>query len=406
MRIKLENGDTISLGEPRQGESKPKPTGNKYEQIAQKIEQDIASRGNIQTTVPEKFRSGGVMNKVLGSLEVAGAPFEAAQAMVANPMLEMQRGNFNPMDLAREAAMGASLQKRGQYGDVYRGAGVPEPIAAGAGLFLDIAAPVKVLKGLNNAFGKISKMSDKNVGAISTFMNRAADDAIKVTGNNLDVAYSLADDVVVDGDKMLNALTELPDVVMKRLEKDLGKIDPSNISVPMARKIKQFVGKYRPSAFGKSELGLAETMDIEDINKAYSGFKKAIYDSVNSSKGKKAADAINELDEAYHGLKDSVSYVRKVISDKTLKKPTKGGRLAEKVIAEGDYSARDAMNTIRSASKDARKYVNKAMRSINKYNKHIRNIQMAQHAINAATFGGAIGGIGGAVASKIYRRED
>jgi hypothetical protein len=61
------------------------------------------------------------------------------------------------------------------------------------------------------------------------------------------------------------------------------------------------------------------------------------------------------------------------------------------------------MNILKKSG--ARKEINRAMSSLEAFNKWQAIAKFGQHAINAAIFGGAVGSMGGLVASKIYNRN-
>ena len=108
------------------------------------------------------------------AMKMAAIPFQRAEAAVANPALEMQAGNFNPIKLAGEAIKGASGQKAGQLGDLVRttgfGKNVPSLIGGNANEMLagTVGLPANVALG-NAAARGVIKGAPAAAKAISNF---------------------------------------------------------------------------------------------------------------------------------------------------------------------------------------------------------------------------------------------
>ena len=81
-------------------------------------------------------------------LKAMGAGFEAAEAPVASAGLALQRGN--PSEIAPDMLKSFSGQRPAELGDIYRGVGTPEPIAALGGLLATGAKgmPTEMLGGI------------------------------------------------------------------------------------------------------------------------------------------------------------------------------------------------------------------------------------------------------------------
>lgn len=409
-------GEVITL---RMKSSSPKKEERKSEPVKQitpgvdvpaiNTDEAIAKRGTYWGNVKENLQSPNIARKAMGALGVVGAVPSAFNSAIGNPALEMQKGNFNPSDLAREAYLGFTGKKQGRPVDVYRRGGVPAPAASVMDFALSMS-PVKTLQVAKRAFSPIAKLSDKGVAKAGSDLINASSQAEKAVGTQLNQAFLEVDTVRLDSDdayRFIDSASKLPKVVLARLEDEFGKLDQiaQNMTVGQLRKMKQFIGKLRPSSFGKSERGVAENLDAEDLNKAYSGFKAILKDSIKKSRGEEEASKLMNLEKSYSEVSRASDYVKKTVVDPTLRKPTKGGSMAKKVTMEGDLSGRDAINTIRKSGKEARKSIDRALNSLEAFNKWQAATQFGQHAFNAMLYGGAMGGFGGYAMSKAIRRD-
>jgi hypothetical protein len=415
--------DTIKLKDKISGETitlRLKPVSSSVSQISQPkksfglsdsnriagdVAQEMQQRGRIQD-IGKDFQSPNIVKKGIGTLRTVGAPLTMLEAGIANPALAIQSGNYNPLSLAKESIAGFTGQKLGEYGDVMRIGGFPKPIAATTGLALSMS-PFKAINMVGKTFGRISKLSDKGIIRAGESLLKATDEAKTFAGTNLKNIYKGIDNIAVDSSKFIDNITKLPKPLVGKLEEVFGRLDEfgSNLTIGRLRELKQTIGKYKPSTFGKGERGLAENLEAEDINKVYGAIKKLLNETVEQAVGKKTAQALLKADEAFTEVSNSSDYIRKLVVESTLKKPTKAGAIAKRLQVQGDVSGREALNVLKGSGKKARKEINKAVSALEAFNKWQMVAQFGQHAANAALFGGAIGGVGGFVGSKIYNRQ-
>lgn len=365
-------------------------------------QKDITSRGTIQGNILKSASSDRPFVKYgITGLQTIGAPFTAFQAGISNPALAMQQGNFNPIDLAKESALGISGQKLGEYGDVYRTAipgGAGKVAGVVGGLTLDVAGPIKALKTINKTFGGISRMSDAGILKAGDSLVQATKNAENFAGTKLNNAFNKVDSVKVDPQKFLDEASKLPSILIKKMEEKFGNLDElaQNMTVGKLRQFKQMLGKFNPSAFGKETRGLTENIQADDINNAYSATKKLLTESVTKGVGQKAADKLLKLEEAFTEVSRASDSVKRTVIDPILLKATKAGNMAGKLVKEGDVTGRMAMNTLKKSGPKAMKEINRAVRALENFNRIQSYSEIGKHILNAATYGGAIGAAGSA----------
>jgi hypothetical protein len=297
--------------------------------------------------------------------------------------------------------LGFTGQKMGRPIDVYRRAGMPTPLASVLDFSLT-TSPLKVLQVAKKSFGSLSKLSDKGIEMAGQSLVKATEEAKRVTGIQLETAYKAVDNIKINSKVFGSLLNRIPKTLKGEVEKLIGKDIFTNPTVANARKLKQLVGKYKPGVFGKEERGLAENIEGEQLNKLYSQIKSVIDGAVEQGAGKKVAQGLSKMDTAFSDVSHASDYVQKTIIDPTLVMATKGGSMAKKIALEGDTTGRRALNILKSSG--ARKEINKAVDALTAFNQWQSVAQFGQHAANAALFGGAVGSMGGLVASRLYNR--
>jgi hypothetical protein len=365
-------------------------------------QEQIAKRGNLWGGIKENFQSPNTIRQAAGALGVVGAPLAQLESGIANPALQIQAGNFNPVDLAKEAFLGFTGRKQGQYGDIMNIAGAPKPVSAATGV-LASWSPIQAARTANKVFGAVRKMSDKGILKAGDSLIAATKEATKVTGEALEAAYKGVNNTPVNQKVFTSILERLPKPLQAEVQTVIGEKMWVQPTVENVRKIKQVLGKYKPSAFGKEQRGLAENIEGEKLNQLYSEIKNVIDTVVETKVGKKTAQMLSKSDEAFSKVSSASDYIQKTVTDPTLKAATKAGAMATKLAIEGDVSGRTALNILKQSG--ARREINKAIKSLEAFNKWQMIGQFGQHAANAALFGGAVGSLGGLVAGKLYNRD-
>ena len=311
----------------------------------------------------------------------------------------------------KEAILGLSLQKQGQYGDIMKNAGYNPIIADTGGLVLNLS-PIKVFNAAAKSFGSISKMSDKALEKTGKNLLDAVVQSRDAVGSKVTQEFAKgADKVPVDGFKFVQSVSELPAPVMKKAEIAFGNLEDyaNGLTVGKLREFTRFIGKLKPNSFGQAERGLQESIEVKDLNKVYGKAKTLMYDTLKDSKSgidKKTAEYLSELENTYHDVYNAGRFIKKTIVDSTLQKSTKVGELAQQVASEGNTTARTALNTIKKASSQARGSVNRAMGKIESYNRWQQEKQLIARGLSAVTYGGMAGAIGGRILRATTNKSD
>jgi hypothetical protein len=113
---------------------------------------------------PPEISGGGYkhpLGTILRYLQGAG---EYMQGVPASIGLDLQAGR--PQDISTNLGKVLSGQRPAEYGDVYAGAGVPEPLAAGAGLYTDVMFTPGGAQGVVGAGRAIKNVATKGIGAL------------------------------------------------------------------------------------------------------------------------------------------------------------------------------------------------------------------------------------------------
>ena len=374
-----------------------------------KTEERISEREKIQESVEKVTKGKGAVTKITGAAELVSAPFNAIESGIANPMLELQKGNLNKLDLLKQSILGFSLQRQGQYGDVMKNAGYNPLLADSAGLLLNLS-PAKVYLGAAKTFGNISKMSDKGLMKAGVKLIDATNEARAAVGKKVGEEFGKhANHLGVDGLNFLDDVAEIPKPVLNKLEIAFGKMEDfaQGLNVGKLREFKTYLGKLKPNAFGQAEHGIQESLDVKDLNKAYGKIRGRIYDTLNDAKvDKKVTEHLMTLEDSFSNVMDARRYIKKKVVDSTLNIPSKVGSFAEEVTKGINPTSRVALSSIKKASSKAMRDVNYAMGKIESFEKWQAAKQIGLQAVRAGIFGGIAGGIGGSILRKVQGKDD
>lgn len=364
------------------------------EERTKEAEKRIQERGSMWSRIKEDITSPSIARKTMGGLSIAGSPFTTFEHTVSNPMLAMQRGEFRPKELAKEAWQGITGRRQGEYGDILKiaaGMGESDIAADILGLGLAIATPTKAINVALKPFKTISKWSDKGIKKSGAKLIQATDDATNFVGKRLKNAFSKVDDVEADPNQFIDTITDLPQPLINELETQFGKLsDFSKITIGKLREIKRIIGKYKPSSFGKGERGLQETIEGGKINKVYALLKQFISNTLESQIGKTATSKLMKIEETMTDAIRASSTIKKAVIDPTLRMATRGGKVATGLVKEGDLTTRTALNILRKGGKEAMKNIDEAIRLLNSYNRWQAIGKLGQYAGRAAIIGGAV----------------
>lgn len=378
-------------------------------------EERIKSRGTIQDSVKKLGSSDSLVKKAIATADIADAPFSAIESGIANVGLKVQKEGLplnkemamaGPMGNAKdigatikEAVLGLTLQKQGQYGDIMKNAGYNPILADTAGIVLHLS-PAKVYSEVAKTFGAISKMSDQGLMKAGDNLLNAVNQAKTAAGVKVSQEFAKgADNVPVDGLKFIEDVSKLPGPVMKKAEVAFGDMSDfaNGLTVGKLREFKRFLGKIRPSSYGQAERGLQETLDVKDLNTVYGNIKKRMVETLSSGMKKNEVEYLMKLEDAYSEVANAGRFIRKSINDPILRKPTRVGEFTKSISNQFDSSSRNALNTIKKTSREAMARINSAMKEIESFNRSQIAKSVASHVAKAAVYGGIAGGIGGRI---------
>ena len=386
--------------------------------MMRKVQAETEKRPDALATLREEVKTPfdfknkpfqSLMKPLVTGLKVAAIPFQRLESGIMTPLLHSQdpSNKVLPRILASEAMKGFSGKKVTRVGDPIRAIGdegLGTKIAAG---LADIAIPIAGANLLNkglNAFKMINKMGDKRMLEAGNNLIKGSEQAVNQIGDKLNKAYTPVNSVKVVPDKVLNNFSDLPQPILTHIERELGTtIDDvlSDFTIEKARRLKGVLGELRPSSFGKGERGALELVTDKQINRAYASVKQSMQESLRTAGFGKQADSLLKADEAFSDTLGASNFIKKTIVESTLRKPTKVGSAALKMAKEGDLSARDALNTLKSASGKARSSINSAVMELERYNRLTGILKAGERFINAGVYGGAAGLVGGRILQGI-----
>lgn len=361
----MERSATITLPDGR----KATITGSE-----EKIQDFISSLPDVNSQLPEDVRKNGfdingrqdLLGQALGemqtrkpmdyidprkglgvagtNLKAIGGVYQRGEAALSNPIIAMQKNLINGLDPRTqfsEFLSGASGNKLGEYGDIARNAGVPEPVAAGLGLATSMA--LDPIAGLSSkpakAFGEYLNQATQRGGArvMDSVLNTPVKYLIKgkdlgrealeygITGSYRKMLNKISDDLVkTDGaiesflagrsevinaknitsalDKIYDTRTLAGDIagakMVKKVQETInGLADPTgNIKIDVAQKFKQALNKLvgEEGFFSKKPAAITEARKIASGATA-SEIEKATRGLVEPRTGKTVAEINKEV---------------------------------------------------------------------------------------------------------------
>jgi hypothetical protein len=337
---------------------------DKGAQDIQRAEARTQARGGIDLPgIQQKLTSPGIASKLVGGLQAAGVPFQIAEAVIANPLLEARQGDFR--EIPSSILEGLKGKRLGEFGDVLTSLGASETQAKLGGLGIDMVVGGAVIEQGFKALRKgIVKGSDKVALAGTRDLIQGADratDASKAVTNQF---WSQIDKVSVNSAKFLDVLDELPDAASKIIQLELGKsvdeLAAQGLTLADVRTVKQIIGAMKPSAFGKDLRGASELLSDKRINRAYAKTSKFIADTLVENK---LGDKVGELMNVNDAAEDVINAV-KVVKGSLV--PARGGVATEaaisKVTQPAGASFRESLKKLSSAGgRKAQKSIEKGL---------------------------------------------
>jgi hypothetical protein len=408
--IKLEDGSKYMVETEDSKENKKSKSleetllpGEKKTEEKQKQRRDSVDilREEVMTPSPNVLEHPlqALTKQFVTGIKASAIPFERLSATVGGAGVGLQKGEGIKGALSR-ATEGLTGKTQYRSFDPMRNIGASELVTTPTEMFVEIALPLKIMNTANKMMSPIRKATDKVLMKASDKLLKGADEALNFLGKKLDGVYSTINTVKVNAIGALDDIAKLPNSVIKHLENKFGQLSTylDDCDIAKARKLKAELGKLKHSSFGKTEKGIEETILDEQVNKAYASIKNAMQKSLKDVGKIKEANTLLKADEAFTKGQRASNFVRKTIVDSTLKEPTKTGSMALKLSKEGDMTSRVALNTLKSASFSANKNIVKAVRELERYNRHILYTRIGGSIGRGITYGGAAGLIGGRIA--------
>lgn len=376
------------------------------------VERKLEERGDESFgEAGKKFQDvQGGFGKTMAALNIVSMPFERFEAGISNVAMALQDGNV--MNVLSEFEKGVRGKKLGEFGDVYRKAGVPEFASSLIGLASSFVPIVSAIGGGMKALVKITglnKFTDKGLRLAGNQLAQGSDEAVEFIGKNLENVYAPINNIAVDGIDLMKALDDAPDVVVRNIEKQLGRnIEEIAEAATIAetRSITQMIGKLKPRAFGKGDRGVVGTIEDASINKTYANLKGLVQDTLSNSGLEKQAKLIVDADDAFAKTINASNFIKKAITESTLKQQTQASKVAKGIKTGGDLSSRSAVNTLLKGGKEAQDSIVDAIGLLNRYNRAVTATEFGGKILNYSILGGVAGSIGARSTSRAFDGGD
>ncbi|MFA5177887.1 MAG: hypothetical protein WC440_07090 [Candidatus Omnitrophota bacterium] len=228
-----------------------------------------------------------VLKPAVTAAKGIGAIAQRAEGAIANPLMDLQEGKVNPIELGKSVIKGATGERKGELGDVLRRVDVAEPIAAAGGLFASM--------GIANAAttGKLASSARKGEAFVKSkvpqvmnkdyVINRA-----KIAGQGMDELYG--------------GLSDEYEQVFSKIGKN--QVDPAKVNTVLENLAAQ--GQENIVNRIAKQLGSNPTSNVNTVQAMKQVLRKSVPDKVWN--GKAIADSGQHfLKEAYHDLNSIVA---------------------------------------------------------------------------------------------------
>lgn len=239
----------------------------------------IADLTNNPTTMNHPL--GAVLRTIQGGAELM-------QGVPASIALDLQR--VKPEDIIPNLGKVVTGQRPAQYGDVFKGAGVPAPLAAAGGLATDIALTPGGAEGM----AALGKGAGKSITGVKDFFNfdqraltlgakvrqvasAAKQSAVDYFGSSVDAQAKANPNVAVSLENVVNDiktnLSEMPSEaqsvfrkvpILKDMLKDpsaKGYIDPANVSLKNTQEIINYINTKIPRSIKSTSLDVLDAQN-------------------------------------------------------------------------------------------------------------------------------------------------
>jgi len=345
----------------------------------------------------------GIGTKTLAALDLISQPLRRVEASMANVGLAVQAGVIDPKFLLDEATSGIKGAKLGEFGDILQTGGFPAPAAATLGLIATFVTPLELISKSIRASSQFAKLGLKGVTRTGQNIVKASDDALLKLGKGLDEVYAPVNTLKVNSNKLLDSVVKMPKAIVKEIEEQLGaNIEDivSTANIQTTRKIKSILGRFRASAFGKTEKGVAETIDSSKVERAYAGFKSLIQDTLTNKGLGKQGKKILEADDAFSEMAGATKFLKKKIVDPTTRKAVGGKKLAQ-AFGKRDPVVLDSLDVLKKAGGSIQRNMKRAIIELDDYNR----LQTGAKVIKRGTELVGQGVVVGSVIGKLTGRD-
>ena len=282
----------------------------------QTLDQQIASR---PSAINDLVKNPTTMQHPLGALlRTVGGASELYQSVPASIALDLQAGK--PQDILPNLVKVATGERPAQYGDVFRGAGVPEPLAAAGGLYSDVALAPGGAEGMKAAGGLANNLTNKGISALKPLLKwKSASEQAKIAKDSVD-ALERSFGTFVD--------TSIKDVAGEATNIAIPKNIYHHVSKAISEpvygieknadgSIVQTVGNWNKVKQAISEY--SKTGDFQKESTKEVGVKlKQFYGEINQGMkeaSKKAGKDISPALDAYSNFASKADYIRKYLVD-------------------------------------------------------------------------------------------
>ncbi|CAK0754852.1 hypothetical protein CCP1ISM_50010 [Azospirillaceae bacterium] len=320
--------------------SSAKPVNEPFLPRNEEVETDIAQRPDIVGEYAKKISSPNyLMKSALNPIQatsdiVQGGQglFQRGEAAVANPLLEIQRGQFGSQQTGHDVAksIGDALmgKREAQLGDIPLKAGVPKPISSAIGFMSLLGVPGakpiaeetgnKVIKGTKNLGTNIGKevdiMRGKNIPKLEEMVTieknteaRAIEDERLKLQSDID---SLTKRIGEHKDLTKTKIENLKSNLQKSIEQAAVEIKQK---FPQMRKdISKAYGEMRDKILGTTETNKVQLEHGDIDNFINNADNEIIKEGITSGK---AFNEWQKFKENYSGIKESTNPELKQLYD-------------------------------------------------------------------------------------------
>ncbi len=330
-------------------------------------------------------------------------PISRASAAVGGLGLGLQKekGFGESFKMAREGLLG---KKQFRAFDPVTSAGAPSIVASGLELAVEILIPLKILNKVNKIFrGPIQKLNDKKLLDAGNQLIKGADNAVDIVGKRLDKVYAPINKIAINPSRKIEIIEEISDLpipIIQHLERKIGaNFDEffDKFTIEKARKLKGWIGELRPTAFGKAERGAVDLVTDKQINSVYGNIKRAMQSSLNEQRLGKEATKLLISDDIFSTTKNASRFLKRTVTDPTLREPTRIGRAASGLERKADLSFRQAVNTLKEASFSVNRNINKAVESLESFNRLEKIQKFGSRVGQSLVVGTVVGGVAGRI---------